>query len=129
MKVTRIFVCLMGIQVVGANIQCHYCGENKLCPLPYNEKITERVFCAKSCMKFDGNSLVDDKRVLVRSCGDKDINQCDKNVTFLGARGTLCLCNGINCNSGISLTSNVAVMVLYISLIKCLTHVLLKRII
>lgn len=84
---------------VRADIECHYCGERHLCPLPYKEKDTERVNCQKSCMKFDGYSQVDNKRILVRGCGQRDINECTTNTTYFGAVGTTCLCNGINCNS------------------------------
>ena len=38
-------------------------------------------------MKFDGNSQVDNKRVLVRDCGEEDINLCSKNSTWFGATG------------------------------------------
>ena len=88
---------------VSGVIDCHYCGIRKLCTLPYDDSFSEKISCAKSCMKFDGKSLMDDRRVLVRTCGVEDINRCDKNVTYLGARGTFCVCNGINCNSGIQL--------------------------
>ena len=116
MKVVLLFMQFVVFKVVFGSIECHYCGFNNLCPLPYNgdklydgvlgateNRRTDRVFCSKSCMKFDGKSLMDDRRVLVRTCGVEDINRCDKNVTYLGARGTFCVCNGINCNSGIQL--------------------------
>ena len=75
------------ISVAYAKIDCHYCGIKELCTLPYSEKNPARVNCEKSCMKFDGYSLVDNKRVLVRDCGEKDINLCSKNSTWFGATG------------------------------------------
>ena len=98
-----LLICCCLFSTSNANIDCNYCGERKLCPLPYNEKETERVSCEKSCMKFDGHSVVDNKRVLVRSCGEQDINLCSKNTTWFGAKGVLCLCNGENCNSATNL--------------------------
>ena len=85
--------------IVQATISCHYCGVRKLCPLPYRDIEAETVSCAKSCMKFDGYSETDNKRVLIRSCGEEDVNRCSKNSTWFGARGEMCLCNAANCNS------------------------------
>ena len=96
-----------------AEIQCHYCGLEKLCPLPYTEKNIKstvddddnqeirmnRKTCPKSCIKFDG--FADDgKRVLVRDCSadNLDTNECKTDQEFFGAKGTLCYCNAENCN-------------------------------
>ena len=93
------------VHLVKANIQCHYCGMRSLCPLPYKAEETERVSCAASCMKFDGYSEVDNKRVLIRACGEEDVNRCGKNSTWFGARGELCLCNAANCNTAATMCS------------------------
>ena len=94
---------------VQANIDCHYCGLRKLCPLPYRDDEAEKVSCAKSCMKFDGYSETDNKRVLIRSCGEEDVNRCSKNSTWFGARGEMCLCNAANCNSAQNVSYNLSV--------------------
>ena len=83
----HVIVWAYAISISYAKIDCHYCGIKELCPLPYTEKETQTVNCEKSCMKFDGNSLVDNKRVLVRDCGEEDINLCSKNSTWFGATG------------------------------------------
>ena len=70
-----------------------------LCPLPFSEDKVETVNCAKSCMKFDGFSELDNKRVLVRGCGTEDANACNKNFTYFGAVGVECVCNSPTCNS------------------------------
>lgn len=105
-----VFLILVFLKLSSAAIECHYCGLRYLCPLPYDEDITERVTCEKSCMKFDGNSLIDNKRVIVRGCGEIDINKCSKNVTMTGAIGTQCLCNGVNCNSAPEISLNYMFM-------------------
>ena len=101
MRCHSIVICTILVIFQGslADIECNYCGLRALCPLPYSDKVTERVTCAKSCMKFDGYSSTDNKRVLIRDCGEVDINECKKNVSMWGAIGTSCLCNGPNCNS------------------------------
>ena len=83
----HVIVWAYAISISYAKIDCHYCGIKELCPLPYSEKKIETVNCEKSCMKFDGNSQVDNKRVLVRDCGEEDINLCSKNSTWFGATG------------------------------------------
>ena len=69
------FTCILGgfflPKAVNGAIECHYCGPRKLCTLPYDEEKSERITCEKSCMKFDGKSETDGKRVLVRSCGER----------------------------------------------------------
>ena len=110
------------LNLAKASIECHYCGLRALCPLPYKEEETERIPCAKSCMKFDGYSEVDNKRVLIRSCGEEDVNRCGKNSTWFGARGEMCLCNAANCN-----TASMSVSFSGYSIIGCiLLKILLK---
>ena len=75
------------IFIVEGSILCHYCGINLKCPLPFDENKVETINCAKSCLKFDGNSEADNKRVLVRGCGEEDANICNKNSTYHGAKG------------------------------------------
>ena len=72
---------------IEASISCHYCGISLTCPLPFDENKVETINCAKSCLKFDGNSEADNKRVLVRGCGEEDANICNKNSTYHGAKG------------------------------------------
>ena len=88
------------ITVVHGTIECHFCGLRYLCPLPFSDDKVETISCAKSCMKFDGFSELDNKRVLVRGCGEEDVNLCSKNATYFGAKGTTCLCNAAMCNGG-----------------------------
>jgi hypothetical protein len=100
------FALLISVTFVTASIDCHYCGLRKLCGLPYAEDESERITCAKSCMKFDGYSEMDNKRVIVRGCGEIDINKCEKNAAWFGAKGNLCLCNGFECNSSVKMAPN-----------------------
>lgn len=89
---------------VTSAISCHYCGPEKLCPLPYDKDVTEadkRSSCEKACIKFDGDS--NGKRVLVRDCAQPEhydmMNTCKDDQEYHGAEGTLCVCNGPDCNS------------------------------
>lgn len=95
----HLIIILALISLAKANIECHYCGLRQLCPLPYDEDKTERISCAKSCMKFDGYSDMDNRRVLVRGCGAEDLNRCSKNSTWFGAKGEMCICNAQECNN------------------------------
>ncbi len=45
---------------------------------------SERILCDKSCLKFEGYSLTDNSRVVVRECGPTDQNKCDKWVKLIG---------------------------------------------
>lgn len=110
---TLIIITLL-LESSHADIECHYCGLRKICPLPYKHKAedNEKVYCKKSCMKFDGYSEVDNRRVLVRSCGEDDINSCSKNATWFGAKGVLCQCNAANCNSSMRFYPNLFLMLL-----------------
>ena len=92
---------------VSGVIDCHYCGIRKLCTLPYDDSFSEKISCAKSCMKFDGFAE-DGKRVLVRSCGFEDTNICNKTTQWHGSKGEKCICNAENCNSSNSKYSNVS---------------------
>ena len=78
---------------------------------------TYRVTCAKSCMKFDGYSETDSKRVLIRSCGEQDINKCSKNSTWFGAKGEMCLCNAENCNTATNVAYNLTISVFCVILL------------
>ena len=95
--VLSVLVLYISIYEVSGIIECHYCGIRKLCSLPYDDTLAEKISCAKSCMKFDGQAE-DGKRVLVRSCGVEDTNICNKTTTWHGSKGEKCICNAANCN-------------------------------
>ena len=101
---------------VSGVIDCHYCGIRKLCTLPYDDSFSEKISCAKSCMKFDGFAE-DGKRVLVRSCGFEDTNTCNKTIQWHGSKGEKCICNAENCNSSNSKYSNLSIFAQLITLL------------
>lgn len=105
-----IFISISIISIE-ASITCRYCGISLTCPLPFDENKVETITCAKSCLKFDGNSESDNKRVLVRGCGEEDANICNKNSTYHGAKGTTCVCNASHCNGGSDLKANFKLLV------------------
>ena len=97
---TLIFIICSTSLVSGSGIPCHYCGIKGLCPLPYDaeDEDNQYITCPNSCMKFDGYN--DNGRIIVRECSEKNLNQCDEDQEYFGAKGTLCICNGENCNPG-----------------------------
>ena len=113
------FVSFMLTSFTSAQIACHYCGIEKLCPLPYDVKdilsdgsSSNKKFCNKACMKFDGVAE-DSKRVLVRDCApdDMDKNECEEEKEWFGATGTICYCNAENCNPAGRLRQSVGTVV------------------
>ena len=105
--VLSILVLYLSIYQVSGIIECHYCGIRKLCSLPYDDTFSEKISCAKSCMKFDGKAE-DGKRVLVRSCGVEDTNICNKTTTWHGSKGEKCICNAANCNGATKTNVNIS---------------------
>ena len=104
--VLSVLVLYLSIYQVSGIIECHYCGIRKLCTLPYDDTFSEKISCAKSCMKFDGQAE-DGKRVLVRSCGVEDTNICNKTTTWHGSKGEKCICNAANCNGVTKTYANI----------------------
>ena len=104
--VLSVLVLYLSIYHVSGIIECHYCGIRKLCTLPYDDTFSEKISCAKSCMKFDGQAE-DGKRVLVRSCGVEDTNICNKTTTWHGSKGEKCICNAANCNGVTKTYANI----------------------
>ena len=107
------------ISQTSADIPCHYCGHQDLCPLPYIDKnrpesedsVKLKKMCPKACLKFDGFAP-DGKRVIIRDCAaeGKDTNECEDLQEYSGASGQMCVCNAANCNrasSGVSVSMGI----------------------
>lgn len=114
------FVMFMMSSFTSADIACHYCGIERLCPLPYDIKdilnedgttSSNKKYCKKACMKFDGVAE-DGKRVLVRDCApdDMDKNECEEEKEWFGATGSICYCNAENCNPATRVKTDRTVM-------------------
>lgn len=102
---------------VEAGIECHYCGMRGICTLPYvaeKSGAVEKIRCTHSCMKFDGKDG-NGKRVVVRSCGKKNLTNCKINENWNGAFGELCYCNKQLCNTA-SENETSSIMILFISI-------------
>ena len=100
------FIVFISVHESYGKIDCHYCGIRKLCTLPYVGTFSEKITCAKSCMKFDGEAS-DGKRVIVRSCGFEDTNICNKTTEWNGSTGEKCICNAANCNNASKIYSSI----------------------
>ena len=105
-----------------ADIPCHYCGHQDLCPLPYIDKnrpesedsVKLKKMCPKACLKFDGFAP-DGKRVIIRDCAaeGKDTNECEDLQEYSGASGQMCVCNAANCNraaTGVSASTGIILL-------------------
>ena len=121
---SALIFCISVDQTLG-KIDCHYCGIRKLCTLPYVDTSSEKITCAQSCMKFDGEAP-DGKRVLVRSCGFEDTNICNKTTEWNGSRGEKCICNAENCNTANTINAHV-LKIIQISIIPFLTIFMFTR--
>ena len=96
-----LFQQLAVISSVASGMECHYCGIRGICTLPYvaeKSGTVEKINCTHSCMKFDGKDG-NGKRVVVRSCGKKNLTNCKLNENWNGAFGELCYCNKQLCNA------------------------------
>ena len=102
-----LFALVVLVGLTAAEIPCHYCGHQDLCPLPYIDKnrpesadsVKLKKMCPKACLKFDGYAP-DGKRVIIRDCAaeGKDTNECEDLQEYSGASGQMCVCNAANCN-------------------------------
>jgi len=86
------------------NQTCYYCGFESPCPLNFakDESSVRTIKCKKSCMKFDGWTTDQQKRVIVRDCGYYSTTECfngklDSRGT---AEGSVCHCTTEKCNPG-----------------------------
>lgn len=95
------------LSLAAADIDCYYCGLQGLCELPYDvddeNTHVQKIACPEACVKFDGTSDEDGKRVLYRGCDMPDLaletnNICKENYEWFGATGSMCTCNAANCN-------------------------------
>ena len=73
-----------------------------LCELPFDEETVDTIECPQSCLKFDGFTSKDNRKVTVRDCGFFDADECVGGHSYEGndAVGSLCHCHGDLCNSG-----------------------------
>jgi hypothetical protein len=104
MKTCYMFVFLVAISTTTAlaDIECHYCGLKDQCTIPFDDSSSTKVTCAIGCLKFDGKSNYDpdeNKRSLVRGCGEEDMTACEPNKEWFESKGTLCHCTTDLCNS------------------------------
>ena len=102
------------IESVNADIECHYCGMRDTCTLPYVETWASKINCTHSCMKFDGINGAG-KRVVVRSCGKKNLTICKINENWNGGIGELCFCNKQQCNLA-SKIEKINIMISFLSM-------------
>ena len=121
---TAIIIFSYALIIVKADIDCYSCGYGPLCPLPFNQEdleVTGKVSCQKSCLKFDGLSDEDGKRVIIRTCSTNEfngvINECKEEQRFNGATGKACLCNASNCNAGSSLMPQIIFIFLILAIV------------
>ena len=102
------------VESVHADIECHYCGMRDTCNLPYVATGASKINCTESCMKFDGKDG-NGKRVVVRSCGKKNLTNCKINANWNKAVGELCYCNKHNCNVA-SKSEKINIMTYFLSI-------------
>ena len=82
-------------------VMCWSCGPGKECPLPWAEEGTLRLNCTSgSCMKFDGWTEKDNKRVVMRDCGYFKAEECSEEEFLMDGvtPGRLCHCMADDCN-------------------------------
>lgn len=113
--------------IVNGSLTCAYCGVDKFCPVPFDETTVSKIKCEKSCMKFDGYTS-DDYRLIVRSCGYFDADECVPNSDYEHgtANGVACQCKSDMCNSAYKLKYNM--IIIYFSTITILLNNILLRI-
>ena len=92
-----LFFKLFNMSSVEGKIECHFCGIEDTCTLPYIITSSSKTECNDSCMKFDGKDP-GGKRVVVRSCGTQNSTKCFINEKWNKAVGEICYCNSVNCN-------------------------------
>ena len=101
--IVGMFLLNVSMRVVEADIECHYCGMRDTCTLPYIQTSASKISCQDSCMKFDGKDP-NGKRVVVRSCGKKNLTKCEMEQKWNKGIGELCFCNTMNCNNATKLS-------------------------
>ena len=113
-QLNLVFVVLISSIIIPGYVEslnCAYCGLEKFCPVPFDKSSVSTIQCEKSCMKFDGFTT-DNYRLIVRSCGFFDADECRTNSEYEDATavGTTCQCKSDWCNGSRKFKSNYFIM-------------------
>ena len=119
MAAILLFYKLISLELAESKIECHFCGIEDTCTLPYITTSNSKIECDNSCMKFDGKDP-GGKRVVVRTCGRQNSTKCFLREEWNKAVGEICFCNSINCNfSSTTQPANLSIILMLLVIIFC----------